>query len=146
MLIKIKKFNSQAIIPEYKTHGSAGFDLHALDEIAVYPGKTYLVRTGVGFEIPAGYELQIRPRSGMSLNTPIRLANTPGTIDSDYRGEVGIIVQNVSNSPIDAYTIKKGERIAQGVLNKIEIVDFIEVEELPATGRGENGFGSTDNN
>lgn len=138
--IKIKKLHPDAVIPQYQTEGSAGFDFHTVEEVVIPEYGTKLVRTGLAFEIPKGYEIQIRPRSGLSLKTSIRIANSPGTIDSDYRGEIGIIVDNIANHTT---VIKKGERIAQGVLNQISQADFTEVDELDTTKRGEGGFGST---
>ena len=95
----------------------------------------------LAFEIPDGYELQVRPRSGLSAKTKLRVSNSPGTIDSDYRGEVCIILDNISSE--ESYTINKGERIAQGIISKVEKITFEEVEELSETERGEAGFGST---
>jgi dUTP pyrophosphatase len=138
--VKVKKLHENAIIPEYKTEGSAGFDLHALKEVVIPGNETRLVPTGLAFEIPVGYEIQIRPRSGISLKTPIRISNTPGTIDSDYRGEVGIIVDNLAPYTI---VVDKHQRIAQGVLKQVPQAEFIAVEELSDTERGERGFGST---
>jgi len=139
MQIKIKKINYKAQIPTYGSKGAAGFDFYSTETSVIQPGETQLIRTGIAMEIPEGYELQVRPRSGMSLKTKIRVANSPGTIDSDYRGEIGIILENIGK------TIEKveiGDRIAQGVLNKIEQAIFLE-EELTNTERGEGGYGST---
>jgi len=142
--INIKKIHPDAIIPQYQTAGSAGFDLHAISEILIPKQSTVLVPTGLCFEIPVGYELQIRPRSGMSLKTNLRIANSPGTIDSDYRGEVCIICTNTADN--GSHHIKKHERIAQAVLAKVEQAVFITVDELTETTRGEGGFGHTDKN
>jgi len=144
MKVRIKKLHENAIIPEYQTEGAAGFDLHALDEACVYPGETMLIRTGLAFKIPQGYELQIRPRSGLSLKTKLRISNSPGTIDSDYRGEVKLIVDNIANKRFDTLTIKQGQRIAQAVLTKVEKAEFQLTEELDDTVRNEKGFGSSD--
>jgi len=142
MNIKIKKLVEDAIIPKYQTVGSAGFDFHTVEDVTVFPKETKLVSTGLAFEIPEGYELQVRPRSGMSLKTKIRISNSPGTIDSDYRGLVSIIVDNISFHGSLPYEIKKGDRIAQGVICKVNQAVFIE-DELSETERGEGGFGST---
>lgn len=138
--VKVKKIHPDAVIPQYKTSGSAGFDLYAIEDVEIQPGETKQIRTGLIFEIPEGYEIQIRPRSGMSLKTPLRISNAPGTIDSDYRGEVMIIAENTSIVP---FSVEKGTRIAQGVLQKVPQAEFIEVERVSETERGEGGFGST---
>jgi dUTP pyrophosphatase len=144
MKVKIKKLNERATVPKYQSKGAAGFDLHALDTVSVRPNTTSLIRTGLGFEIPRGYELQIRPRSGLSAKTPLRVANSPGTVDSDYRGEVQIIIHNSSTNPINSITINEGDRIAQGVLVPVIQAEFEEVSELSDTERGNGAFGSTD--
>lgn len=139
--IKIKKLIPDAKIPEYKSDGASGFDLYASEDVVIPTGSTCLVPTGISVEIPEGYEMQIRPRSGLSLNSPIRIANTPGTIDSDYRGEIKVIVWNTDTyCPI---TIKKHSRIAQGVIVPVIKAKFEEVEDLNITERGSGGFGST---
>jgi dUTP pyrophosphatase len=142
MKIKIKRLDEKAQIPEYQTEGSAGFDFHSLDTMKIPKGQTRLIRTGLGFEIPEGYQLQVVPRSGYSLKTPMRVSNSPGCVDSDYRGEVCIILQNTSDS-IVPFDIKAGDRIAQGIISPIIQADFEEVEDLTETDRGEGGFGST---
>ena len=147
MEIKIKRLHENAIIPKYATIGSAGFDFHSVDDIIIYPGETALVKTGLSFEIPINYELQVRPRSGMSLKTKLRVSNSPGTVDSDYRGEICIIMDNIdikSNHRIP-YEIKKGDRIAQGIICPIIQVVFEEVNELNKTERNTGAFGSTGN-
>lgn len=148
MKVKIKKLHADTVVPKYATPGSAGFDLAAIEDVEIMPGSTKLVKTGLSVEVPLGYELQVRPRSGTSLKTPIRVANSPGTVDSDYRGEVCVIVHNSSqNCPqygggITVH-IKKGERIAQGVVAPVIQAEFEEVDELSDTNRGAGGFGST---
>lgn len=141
MRIYLKKTDKRAIIPEYQTKGAAGFDFHAIEEYIIDSGCTGLVKTGLSVKVPTGYELQVRPRSGMSLKTKIRVANSPGTIDSDYRGEIGIIIDNIGK---EAYVINAGDRIAQGVLSKVYKAQFIEKGELDETERADKGFGSTD--
>jgi dUTP pyrophosphatase len=147
MKVKIKKLHPDAVIPKYQTKDSSGFDLHALEEVIIFPGSTKLVRTGLAVAVQEGHELQIRPRSGLSLKSGLRIANSPGTVDPDYRGEVCIIIENTAKTIPDSvgypYEIKKGERIAQGVICPIVQAEFEEVEELEETERGQNGFGST---
>ncbi len=140
MKVKIKKLHEEAVIPAYQSAGAAGFDFHALGDVYIDPGDTVIVRTGLGMVIPNGYELQIRPRSGMSAKTKIRVGNAPGTIDSDFRGEIKIILDNIGTFPV---TIKSGERIAQGVLAEVGQAEFEIVNELDETARGSNGFGSS---
>lgn len=143
MKLKIKKTENRARIPHYQTKGSAGFDLHSIDTVSVAAGSTVKVRTGLAFEIPEGYELQIRPRSGMSAKTKVRISNSPGTVDSDFTGEVMIIVDNISQNQADSYRIQEGDRIAQAVLQKVEQAEFELVDKLSDTQRGSGGFGST---
>ncbi|MBJ6726753.1 dUTP diphosphatase [Geomesophilobacter sediminis] len=140
--IKIRRLRSASSIPRYMTDQAAGVDLHAaLDEpYLLEPGARALVPTGIAIEIPAGYEAQVRPRSGLALRHGIALVNSPGTIDADYRGEIGVIVINHGNEP---FRIENGERVAQMVFAKVERCSFVEVEELNETGRGAGGFGST---
>lgn len=145
--IDICKLHPDAIVPKYQTDGASGFDLHALESIQIAPGETLLVKTGLSFAIPKGFELQVRPRSGTSLKTSLRVANSPGTIDSDYRGEVCVIISNTYHLSDDETSgnqiIRKGDRIAQGVICPVFKARFVEVEELDETQRGEGGFGST---
>lgn len=129
-------------LPEYKTPDAAGMDLVANNEepITLKPLERTLVPTGLFMEIPKGYEAQIRPRSGLALKKGITCLNSPGTIDADYRGEIGVILANLSN---ESFTINKGERIAQMVIAKHETVEWQVVESLSESERGEGGFGST---
>lgn len=129
-------------LPEYKTPDAAGMDLVANNEepITLKPLERTLVPTGLFMEIPKGYEAQIRPRSGLALKKGITCLNSPGTIDADYRGEIGVILANLSN---ESFTINKGERIAQMVIAKHETVEWEVVESLSESERGEGGFGST---
>jgi dUTP pyrophosphatase len=143
MDLKIKKLDPNAILPSYATQGSAAFDISSLEEITILPGHTVKVRTGLAFEIPEGYELEIRPRSGLSLNSKIRLSNSPGTVDSDYRGEVHFILDNLMTKFPNSYTVTKGQRLGQGIIRKVDRVEFVQVEELSETQRGEKGFGSS---
>jgi dUTP pyrophosphatase len=141
MKVKIKKLHPDAVIPKYATPGSAGFDLVAIEDVTIWPNTSELVKTGLSVEIPDGFEMQVIPRSGLSLKTSLRIANSPGCIDSDYRGEVCVIAWNslVGSSIF----IKKGDRIAQGKIAPIVQAEFEEVEELSDTKRGSGGFGST---
>ena len=141
--MKIKVVNkSKHLLPNYETNQSAGMDLRAsLDEsITLKPLDRTLVKTGIFMELPAGYEAQVRPRSGLAFKNGITVLNTPGTIDADYRGEVGVILVNLSN---EDYVVKDGERIAQIVIAKHEQPSWEEVENLIETERGTGGFGST---
>lgn len=129
-------------MPQYETSASAGLDLKAnIDELIVLkPLERVLIKTGLFLEIPEGYEAQVRPRSGLALKNGITVLNAPGTIDADYRGEVGVILINLSS--VD-FTIQPGERIAQLVFAKFEQAQWNNVTELSETERGEGGFGST---
>lgn len=142
MKLKIKKLNENVNIPEYKSEGAAGMDLYAnIDKpVILRPLQRKLIPTGLSIELEHGYEAQIRPRSGMALKNGISVLNTPGTIDEDYRGEVGIIAVNLST---DEYTIQPQERIAQMVITKVEQADIEVVTELSDTERGDGGFGHT---
>ena len=143
--MKVKIINkSRNPIPEYATPLSAGIDLRAsLEEsISVDAFDSRLIPTGLYIELPEGYEAQVRPRSGLALKYQITVLNSPGTIDADYRGEIGVILMNHSDTP---FIIEPGDRIAQLVFNKVEQAEFIEVEELSKTERGKGGFGHTGN-
>lgn len=139
--VKIKKLNPNAIIPQYAHPTDAGADICAIEETKIEAGETKLVKTGLAVAIPAGYEIQIRPRSGLSLKTGLRIANSPGTCDADYRGEIGIIMTNTGDIP---YVIDAGMKIAQLVIAPVPMIEWQEVEELDDTARGDKGFGSTD--
>ena len=140
--ILIKKLFKNIPLPKYETNGSSGMDLAAYieNEIEIAPGKSAIISTGLAVSIPKDFEIQIRPRSGLAIKKGITVLNTPGTIDSDYRGEIKVVLINLSE---DKFTVKNGERIAQMVICPIEQVSVEEVEELPETGRGTGGFGST---
>ncbi len=129
-------------LPQYETLGSAGLDLRAniAEQITLCSLERQLVPTGLFIELPIGYEAQVRPRSGLSIKKGLSLVNSPGTIDSDYRGEIKIILVNLSNEP---QTIEPGERIAQMVIAKYEQIEWAEVAALSETERGAGGFGST---
>lgn len=141
--MKIKIINTtQHPLPEYETDSSAGMDLRANLQapVRLEPLERKVIRTGLFLELPKGYEAQVRPRSGLAARHGISVLNTPGTIDADYRGEVGVILVNLSKEP---FVIQDGERIAQMVIARHERAIWVEVEELSQTSRGEGGFGST---
>lgn len=129
-------------LPKYMSDHAAGMDLYAAveSETVIPPGEWKLIPTGISIALPPGYEAQVRPRSGLALKQGISVLNTPGTVDADYRGEVGVILMNHSKQDL---IVKRGDRIAQMIINKIERIDFEEVPELPATDRGAGGFGHT---
>lgn len=141
-ILRVKKLRENAILPAYMTEHAAGMDLHAaLDQILVVaPGERALVPTGLALEIPPGFEGQVRPRSGLALNKGISLPNSPGTIDADYRGEVGIIVINHGTEPV---SFEAGDRIAQLIIAPVERVTLLEVVDLDQTQRSAGGFGHT---
>jgi dUTP pyrophosphatase len=165
--VKIKRLHPDAVIPQYATPGAAGFDLVAVEDVIIAPGETAKVRTGLAFELPPGYELQIRPRSGISEKTKLRVSNAPGTVDEDFRGEVAVLIDNVTpptsytkpylygidgkvaikedneQFPLFTYIIRKGDRIAQGVLAPVYRAAFEVADELSETERGAGGFGSS---
>tara|TARA_Y100000287_G_C13885787_1_gene193531 strand:+ start:18 stop:455 length:438 start_codon:yes stop_codon:yes gene_type:complete len=140
--VLIKKLNSSVQLPAYETNGASGMDLMAFIQkpINLEPGKSCLVPTGLSVAFPKEYEIQIRPRSGLAAKNNISVLNTPGTIDSDYRGEVKIILFNHGN---ENFIINKNDRIAQMVLTPIIKMELDETSELPDSIRGEGGFGST---
>jgi dUTP pyrophosphatase len=165
--VKIKRLNDEAVIPKYAREGDAGFDLVATEDVIIEPGITALVPTGLAFEIPPGYEMQIRPRSGVTVKTTLRVQL--GTIDSGYRGEIKVMVDNIAQpkrfdsirflaidgtrtehilkgmkgQPDFTYLIRKGDRIAQAVIAPFETAHFVDVEKLEESMRGAGGFGST---
>ena len=138
--VRIMQLHENAVIPQYQTDGSAGMDLHAVEDTEIWMGKTSIVRTGIGIEIPLGFEAQVRPRSGLAARYGVTVLNSPGTIDSDYRGEIKVILINHGE---DLFKIKKGDRIAQIVFAPIARVHFRDSETLDETERGAGGFGST---
>jgi dUTP pyrophosphatase len=168
--VKIKRLHPDAVIPRYARELDAGFDLVAVEDVIIAPGETAKVRTGLALALPPGYELQIRPRSGISQKTKLRVSNAPGTCDAGFRGEICVLIDNlnspgsfmtdgaitVEGSVIQASTqrdlwwgthiIRKGDRIAQGVLAEVPHAVFEEVDELDETERGAGGFGSTGTN
>jgi len=163
--VKVKKLKADAVIPVKAHSTDAGFDLYAAEEVKLFAGETKLVPTGLAFELPVGFEMQVRPRSGVSINSPLKVII--GTVDAGYRGEVGIIVHNTQQikysmeprilapllqgdndfntlrANVTAMVIRKGDKIAQAIIQKLPEIELIEVEELTAGERGANGFGST---
>lgn len=142
-MIEVKVVNrSGEALPAYQTPLSAGMDLRAdvADPVVLQPGQRALVPTGLYIELPAGYEAQIRPRSGLAFKNGITVLNSPGTIDADYRGEIRVLLVNLSN---EAFEIKRGERIAQMVVARYERVQWVEAAALSDTERGAGGFGHT---
>tara|TARA_B110000003_G_C16491421_1_gene473606 strand:- start:181 stop:618 length:438 start_codon:yes stop_codon:yes gene_type:complete len=140
--VLIKKLNPNVELPAYKTEGSSGMDLMAFIEepIKISPNCTYLVPTGLSLAFPHEYEVQIRPRSGLAIKSSITVLNTPGTIDSDYRGEIKVILINHGTKD---FFVNNKDRIAQMILTPVIKIDFEETDTLPDTVRGEGGFGST---
>ena len=140
--ILVQKFDKNIKLPVYKTSGSSGMDLKAYikNKITISPGKTAIIPTGIAVAIPKNYEIQIRPRSGLAAKKGISVLNTPGTIDSDYRGEVKIILINLSKK---SFVVKSGDRIAQMILCPVIKAKLAEVKKLPKTSRNKGGFGST---
>jgi dUTP pyrophosphatase len=138
---RIEKYNDYSL-PEYESEGSSGMDIRACvaEPVRVKPGEIRLIPTGLSVSVPPGYELQIRPRSGLALHRGIGMVNSPGTIDSDYRGEIGIVLINWGS---ETFTVKRGDRIAQMVLSKVYRAELVEVEKLDFTSRGKDGFGHT---
>ena len=143
MTVKIIN-RSEHPLPNYETGSSAGMDLRAnlSEPIALKPLERAIIKTGLFIELPVGYEAQVRPRSGLAAKKGITVLNSPGTIDADYRGEIGVILVNLSNEP---FTVENGERVAQMVIAKHEHISWKEVEMLEETARGAGGFGSTGN-
>ena len=142
-MVKVKVIKETGVqLPKYESKGAAGLDVRAniVEPITLKSLERKLIPTGLKVSIPEEYEIQVRPRSGMALKHGITMLNTPGTIDSDYRGDIGLIVANLSN---EEYTIQPQERLGQLVLNKIEQIEWEEVETLDTTERGAGGFGST---
>lgn len=138
--VKIKRIKEDAMIPKYAHENDAGVDLYSTESYMLKPGDRVLVSTGIKIALPPGYEAQIRPRSGLALKYGITVCNTPGTIDSGYRGEIKVILINLGKKE---FKIEKGMKIAQMIVNKVEKIEFEEVPKLDKTKRNEGGFGST---
>jgi len=138
--IKIKKLHPDATIPVYKTKGSAGADLSSVEDVVIKPGQYALVKTGLAVELPEGWEMQIRPRSGLAFKHGVTVLNAPGTIDSDYRGEIGVLLINHGRK---RFRVEVGDRIAQAVLAGPLYTTYKEEDDLTTSTRGDGGFGST---
>jgi dUTP pyrophosphatase len=142
IILQVKRLsnNRDLPLPSYQSDGASGLDLRAAVDksLTLKPGDIKLIPTGLSISLPEGYEAQIRPRSGLALKHGLAFVNAPGTVDADYRGEIGVIAINMGKNPM---TIKRGERIAQMVIQKVSRAIVKEVEELDATERGEGGFG-----
>ena len=156
--VYIKKCREDAVIPSYANAGDAGMDVYAAEETIIRPGETVIVPTGLKVAIPVGFEIQVRPRSGISFRTKLRLSNSPGTIDSGYRDEIGVIMSNVSpaesagcertlekgNGGEGTYRIHKGDRIAQFILASVPVIEFELTDDVKGIGNNRGGgFGST---
>jgi len=132
--------NDDLPLPDYATQGAAGMDVVAAEDAAIAPGMRHAVATGLALAIPSGFEIQVRPRSGLALKHGVTVPNAPGTIDSDYRGELKVILINLGDT---TFVVQRGDRIAQLVLAPVTRASWLEVDELDSTARGEGGFGST---
>jgi dUTP pyrophosphatase len=140
VLVKVLPHGEGLDLPVYATEGAAGMDVVSAEDVTLAPGARHAVATGLSVAIPAGYEIQVRPRSGLALKHGISVPNAPGTIDADYRGEVKVILVNLG---ADAFDIRRGDRVAQLVLAPVTRAAWVAVDELDDTARGEGGFGST---
>ncbi|MEA5495591.1 dUTP diphosphatase [Limnoraphis robusta Tam1] len=140
MKIKILRLNEAAILPKYAHPNDAGLDLYSIEDQEILPGESKLIHTGISIELSPGTEAQIRPRSGLALKHQITVLNTPGTIDADYRGEIGVILINHGKT---TFNINKGMKIAQLVIAPVIHAEIEEVQQLNSTIRGDNGFGSS---
>jgi dUTP pyrophosphatase len=140
VLVRRLPGNHDLPLPDYATDGAAGMDVVAAEDVAIAPGGRHAVATGLALAIPPGYEIQVRPRSGLALRHGVTIPNTPGTIDSDYRGEMKVILINHGDT---TFVVQRGDRIAQLVLAPVTRASWLEVDELDVTTRGAGGFGST---
>lgn len=140
IITKVKKLNKEAKLPQYATSKDSGADLFAAEKVIINPGETKLVHTGIAIALPDGYEAQVRSKSGLALKSEIFVLNSPGTVDNAYRGEVGVILHNIGTKE---KIFEIGDKIAQMVIVPVEQSDFVEVDELDETDRGQGGFGST---
>ena len=140
MILKFKRVHPDAILPAYAHPSDAGMDIRSVEDLTIGPGKRALVKTGLVMLLPPNYEAQVRPRSGLALKKGVTVLNTPGTIDADYRGEIGVVLINLSN---EDFVVEDGERIAQMVIARHEQGEFVPVDVLDETERGEGGYGHT---
>lgn len=139
--VLITRLDPTITLPSYAKGGDAGADIATRVDITLNPGERALVPTGISIALPDGYAAFVHPRSGLAIKHGVTMVNAPGTVDAGYRGELQCIL--INHDPVDAITFKKGDRIAQLVIQKVERVDFVEVENLPGSTRADNGFGST---
>ena len=140
MTVRFKRLSPDAVLPAYAHPGDAGMDIRSIDDLEIAPGTRALVHTGLVMALPAGWEAQVRPRSGLALKHGVTVLNTPGTIDAGYRGEVGVILANFGDAP---FAVKKGDRIAQVVIAPVTTAAIEETDVVDDTDRGGGGFGST---
>ena len=140
MTLAFRRIHPDAVLPAYAHPSDAGMDVRSVDDVEIAPGGRALVHTGLVMNLPPGYEAQVRPRSGLALKHGVTVLNTPGTIDSGYRGEVGVILANLGDAP---FPVRKGDRIAQIVVTPVTQAEIVETDEVDATDRGAGGFGST---
>lgn len=140
MILRFKKVHLDAVLPAYAHKSDAGMDLRSVADVVIAPGRRALVPTGLVMLLPPGYEAQVRPRSGLALKHGVTVLNTPGTIDSGYRGEVGVILANFGDAD---FTVKKGDKIAQAVIAPVTQPEIVETDTIDETDRGAGGFGST---
>ena len=141
MRVLIQRLDSGLPLPQYAKAGDAGADLYAREDFTLEPGMRKLIPTGISIALPPGYVALVHPRSGLALKHGISMVNTPGTIDAAYRGEIGVIL--INHDLNETFSAKRGDRIAQLVIQKVEAAEFVEVEQLPGTSRGAGGFGHT---
>ena len=139
--VLIKRLHPSVPLPHYAKGGDAGADLVTTKDFTLAPGERSLIPTGISIALPDGYVALVHPRSGLAIKHGVTLVNTPGTVDAGYRGEIACIL--INHDPKESVSFKKGDRIAQLVIQQVERAEFIEVEELPGSGRGSDGFGST---
>jgi dUTP pyrophosphatase len=140
MIVKVKRLDNEVKVPSYAHNGDSGMDLYANEKVLLESLERKAVGTGLVIEVPEGYEAQVRPKSGIALNHGVTVLNTPGTVDSCYRGEVKVIIMNLGREP---YLVERGKKIAQLVFAKVEKAKFEEAHELGTTTRNDGGFGST---
>lgn len=140
MKLSFKRIHEAAVLPSYAHPGDAGMDVRSVESLSIAPSARALVHTGLVAEIPEGYEIQVRPRSGLALKAGVTVLNTPGTIDSGYRGEIGVILANFGE---ETFSVSPGDRIAQLVVAPVTIAEISETDSVSGTHRGEGGFGST---
>jgi len=140
LVVRVKRLSEEVKLPKKALPADAGYDVFANEQVVLQPGERKLIGTGLKIAIPNGYEAQVRPKSGLAINYGITVLNTPGTIDPNYRGELKVILINLSDREV---RIEKGQKIAQIIFNKVETPEIVEVDELDETERNEKGFGST---